>query len=318
MAKKSAQVTDAPLSADELFEQLLQISEPTAAGRTSLAWSILLRAATAEDYHVGLDFALEHDLLPMSAAVRSDLRGPVQNIYRVNESDGSQMVWIPPGPFVVGDEGHVVESPGFYLARHPVTNAQFQRFLNATGYSPEPDSEEHGTFLQHWSKGQIRRNQEQHPVVWVSALDALAYCRWAGLTLPTEWLWEKAARGSDGRVFPWGDVSPSPYFATIAARATSAVGSHPDIRTAYGCEDMVGNVSEWCLTTDRPLDARLPATLPNWDRTNAPETIIVRGGCFLRSSPASLRASHRRALSPLRRNQWVGFRPAQFVLGSDV
>ena len=86
-----------------------------------------------------------------------------------------------------------------------ITNAQFANFLAATGYTPHQEHPDNELFLQHWGEEGPPRGLEQHPVVWVSYLDAVAYCQWAGLTLPTEWLWEKAARGPDGRPYPWGD-----------------------------------------------------------------------------------------------------------------
>ena len=89
-------------------------------------------------------------------------------------------------------------------------------------------------------------------MVWVSYIDALPYCRWAGLTLPTEWLWEKAARGRDGRPYPWGNaLAVGGASANVRCDGHSPVGSYPRTRTAYGCEDMIGNVSEWCQMTRR-------------------------------------------------------------------
>src|SRR5205085_2466509 len=117
-------------------------------------------------------------------------------------------VWIPPGPFAVGPDRERAEAPGFSLARFPVTNAQFGRFLDKTAYQPPDGHPEPELFLAHWKGRRVPAAKQNHPVVWVSYIDALSYCRWAGLNLPTEWLWEKAARGADGRPYPWGDQPP--------------------------------------------------------------------------------------------------------------
>lgn len=176
-------------------------------------------------------------------------------------------------------------------------------------------------------------------MVFVSYIDSLHYCEWAGLSLPTEWLWEKAARGSDGRPYPWGDAVPTTNLGNIVRRGTRPVGSYPGTRTPYGCEDLIGNVSEWCLPCwerdfERFPGDRIAAERANdWEeayRTNRRYRVIelggldmpsdaleifavVRGGSFLRSAPRSLSAYHRRRLAIVRRNRWTGFRPASFL-----
>lgn len=239
-----------------------------------------------------------------------------------NPADGSEMIVIPAGPFLVGRDRLPAAAPAFSLARHPVTNAQFARFLEATGHRPDPAHPENGKFLSHWTRGRPPKALEQHPVTWVSLVDALAYLRWAGLTLPTEWFWEKAARGDDGRRFPWGDELPydrrrhrrtdPSTLVRVSADGTRAVGSYPRTRTPYGCEDLVGNVSEWCLTTPEGDYGRPPPDaapqLPIGEA--AAGRSVVRGACFLRTTERSLEAAGRRFLSMTRRNAWTGFRAA--------
>lgn len=291
------------------------------------AWQIILTGASKPDFAVILDYALEHGLVRPCEERTQARRGPSPSpVTWINPIDGSEMVWIPPGPFVVGKDRQPAESRGFSLARHPVTNAQFQRFLNATDYTP---SEEHpnkseltGTlednFLQHWSDAGPRKAQEQEPVVWVSYIDAMYYCQWAGLNLPTEWLWEKAARGSDGRLYPWGDSPPTvgSKLANVMGANICKVGSYSRTRSPHGCEDLIGNVSEWCIMLPEGTDfGRFPEGIP--DRTIPPEDkpihTIVRGSCYLRQDPLLMVSSHRRRLSVTRRNQWVGFRPACYL-----
>src|SRR5262249_31570755 len=141
-------------------------------------------------------------------------------------------------------------------------------------------------FLWHWSDGKCPAGREQHPVVNVSAIDALHYCAWAGLTLPTEWLWENAARGGDGRLYPWGDQHRGvEKLANVNSDDTSPIHSYPRTRTAYGCEDMIGNVSEWCLMTEADHDLRLPKAPPDIAQCLAEPNrhANVRGSCYLRS-----------------------------------
>ena len=230
------------------------------------------------------------------------------------------MIWIPPGPFVYGTDDKRATSGGYFLARYPITNQQFQQFLAATDYRPAAGDAERAKFLQSWpSSTSPPKGYERHPVVFVSLIDALHYCRWAGLTLPSEWLWEKAARGAEGRVYPWGDMPPWGSYrktyklAWVNENDTCPVGQYAGVRTPFGCEDMVGNVSEWCLPSDEPpgtetIGTDVDALLR--DGRLAP----VRGACYLRKVMSRMAAAHRRQLSPFRRNQWVGFRPA-FLLG---
>ena len=301
------------LSTEDLFAALDQVQAPSQFDRTLATWAVL-RQAKAEDYSVAVDYALEHDLLPMSSAAGHDARnGQIQTTYWVNDIDSSQMVWIAPGPFVVGEERQPAASEGFYLARYPVTNAQFRRFLDETGYTPAADDKSAEDFLKHWKLGAIPAGCENHPVVWVSLVDAVAYCHWAKLSLPTEWLWEKAARGPEGRNYPWGNNRPTKQLANMASEVTMPVDSYPRTRTPYGCEDLAGNASEWCLPSEAP--GAFPTELPEFDISEPAEPVVVRGGCFLRQRSNSLTGFHRRRLSPLRRNRWTGFRLAVYPQG---
>ncbi len=292
--------------------------EGDAAKRALRAWQLVTGAYGADDFPVVLDFALENGLVLSCEADRAQVRrgqAPMTALW-TNPLDGSQMVWIPAGRFVVGKEKKEATAPGFSLARFPVTNAQFGRFLEATDYQPHPDHPDNELFLSHAGEDDPFETREDHPVVWVSYLDALHYCKWAGLTLTTEWLWEKAARGADGRPCPWGErpikIEAARELTNVQSSGTCPVGAYPRTRSPYGCEDLLGNVSEWCQRTPGDDPGHVPAA---WPSVAPPvgETAVyaaVRGSCFLRSDPAHLTSWHRRRLSVARRNQWVGFRPA--------
>jgi len=281
------------------------------------AWKLIVRAFRHADFPVLLDFALEYGLVIGCEETTTKGRPGQGGQTRtwVNPLDDSEMVWIPSGPFVVGAKNKAAVSKGFSLARFPVTNVQFKRFLDETGYKPPVGHPTPELFLSHWTNGKVPKGKEDHPVVWVSYLDALHYCQWAGLSLPTEWQWEKAARGREGRPYPWGDQPSNKMIVkltNVRAKDTCPVGHFPRTRTAYGCEDMVGNVSEWCQPTAPEDWGFMPEAWPDLPAVSreAPGYAAVRGSCFLRLAFPSMRSWHRRRLSVTRRNQWVGFRPA--------
>jgi len=192
--------------ADTLLAELRGLTTEANAGqRVRRAWEIALEAVGNPDLGVLIDYAVDNGLVqPLPAGKRNWRAGPAQVQSWINPIDGSEMIWISPGPFYVGGERNRkrVEAPGFSLARHPVTNAQFARFLEQTEYVPPDSHPDAELFLSHWEDDAIEEGKENHPVVWVSYIDALHYCRWAGLTLPTEGYWEKAARRAEVRLYP--------------------------------------------------------------------------------------------------------------------
>ncbi len=209
--------------------------------------------------------ALALALLPKqdfwSAIVRYAAAFPNESLFaqlpRVLENLlGLPVVWIPPGPFIMGSDKardpqayddetpqHEVTLPGYWISRAPVTVAQFRAFVRESGYRWDGQGEKQGG--------------DDHPVVHVTWHDALAYCRWQArrtglaVTLPSEAEWEKAARGADGRIYPWGDKFDEGKCNSSegGVGTTSAVGRYsPQGDSPYGCVDMAGNVWEWCRT----------------------------------------------------------------------
>ncbi|MBK9094537.1 MAG: SUMF1/EgtB/PvdO family nonheme iron enzyme [Anaerolineae bacterium] len=126
----------------------------------------------------------------------------------------------------------------FRMSRAPVTNSQYKAFVDATHREPP----------SHWANGLMPADKENHPVVNVSWDDAQAFCQWAGVRLPTEQQWEKAARGTDGRAYPWGNQPPSGDLCNFnnIVGGTTPVGHYPKGASPYGLLDMAGNVFEWC------------------------------------------------------------------------
>ncbi|NEO85233.1 MAG: formylglycine-generating enzyme family protein [Spirulina sp. SIO3F2] len=175
---------------------------------------------------------------------------------------------------------------GFCLGRNLVTNAEYHAFVVTTEYrEPGITAEEYQTqgFLVHpysevepylWQQGQYPEGEAEYPVVLVSVQDAIAYAEWKGqqdgytYRLPTAKEWEKAARGTDGQYFPWGNdwQDDATNWAQEGEYHTSAIAAYPLSRSTYGVEDMAGNVFEW--TSTRTLKAGRPAAMLkgcSWD-----------------------------------------------------
>jgi formylglycine-generating enzyme required for sulfatase activity len=154
-----------------------------------------------------------------------------------NPKDGKEMVRVPAGKFLYGDDKKEMELPEFLIDKAPVTNAEYARFVAETGHKPP----------EHWKGKTPPKKIADHPVVNVSWDDATAYAGWAGGRLPTEQEWEKAARGTDGREYPWGDWAEVYCNSQEAGNGgTTPVGKYsPQGDSPYGCVDMAGNVWEW-------------------------------------------------------------------------
>lgn len=173
------------------------------------------------------------------------------------------MITIPAGPFLMAsrtegwrpDKLKKVLLDGFLIDRTEVTIGAYARFLDATGYRP-PMVQEPWAQPYNWLDGQPPEGYLDHPVTLINWFDAVAYCTWAGKRLPTNAEWEKAAFGTDGRRFPWGNAwqplrcnggrRESPWYDISDGYETTApVGSYPRGRSPYGVEDMFGNAWEW-------------------------------------------------------------------------
>lgn len=185
------------------------------------------------------------------------------------------MVFVPAAEVTLGSEQDFDDNPlhtariaPFFIDVHPVSNAEYARFVSAAGHRVP----------KLWMDGAPPPGDENHPVVWLSWFDASAYAEWAGKRLPTEDEWEYAARGCDGREYPWGtDFSPERCNCRATGLGgTSPLGSFADGVSPFGCHDMSGNVWEW---------------VASW-REEARQQRVLRGGAW-GSGPLSVRACFR-------------------------
>jgi formylglycine-generating enzyme required for sulfatase activity len=221
------------------------------------------------------------------------------------------MALVPAGEFTMGsnladDEkpAHRVYLNAFYMDKYEVTVGQYAKYLEVTDMEEPPD----------WHI----MNQSQHqkrPVVNVDWEDAVMYCKWAGKRMPTEAEWEKAARGTDGRIYPWGNEAPTRLHANYGRKewnnhlALVPVGSFEEGKSPYGIYDMAGNAWEWVSDWyDFDYYKSSPRRNPIGPATG--ESKVVRGGSWL-YVPEFLRSAHRFAAQPTNRHFGYGFRCAK-------
>lgn len=240
------------------------------------------------------------------------------------------MVDVPAGPFTMGrDDGPPDERPAhtvvvgpYKIDRYPVTNAQFTVFLEESGHTnsrgerlfdhDDPDAR----VRQYGDRWLPDPGYHDHPVIEVSWAGARDYCQSRGKRLPTEAEWEKAARGTDGRLYPWGNEAPTPARAQYGAgwNQTAPVEAHPSGASPYGVQGLAGNAWEWVSSQYRPYPYRDD---DGRESTAAGPVRVTRGGGH-DSTPERITATHRgQGLSrnPRSGHHNIGFRCAKSVTG---
>ena len=256
-----------------------------------------------------------------------------------------KMIWIPEGSFLMGNTGseqytfadelhqRSINLSGYFVGKYEVTRGDYRKFIEAGGYSnPAYWSSEgwkwkhnrtqpqYWDAVQDWETGNFTQT-DSHPVSGISYYEAEAFCKWAGGHLPTEAQWEKAARwtGSHPNIYPWGDVwdaekcnnidDDNPAGGGSGMNQTTPVGSYPDGASPYGCQDMAGNVWEWCMDWySNKYYSQSPANDPQGPESGSYR--VLRGGGW-REGGYGMRCTYRRGEGPY--NGWVdlGFRVAR-------
>ena len=240
-------------------------------------------------------------------------------------SDGAKMVLVSAGPFEMGSEAdvdraspiHTVTLDDYYFDQYEVTNAQYAAFLNEQGNQSEGDEPWHRVSLnrerihERGGSWQIESGYGNYPVMVVSWYGAQSYCAWRGDRLPTEAEWEKAARGDDGREYPWGNESPSESLlnSDFTEGDIVPVGSYPDGASPYGVYDMAGNVWEWVADWhDADFYGNSPDANPSGPSLG--ELKVLRGGAWP-SVSSNVRSAYRSGGRPLYAVNEIGFRCAR-------
>lgn len=232
-------------------------------------------------------------------------------------------------------KGGSVDLPAFWIDRTEVTNDMFQSFTSQAGYKTDEERSGYSAVNgqpqpvagANWRSPQGPGSSiaalGNHPVVQINWYGASAYCKWVGGRLPSEAEWEKAARGSDGRIWPWGNTPPSEHTVNAADknlpfpqsrkdqndgyRYTAPVGSYPAGDSPYGLADMAGNAWEWTRSVYRnypynPADGREIA-----DQPASGDKVVMRGGSWF-DDYGSLRSTLRYAGIPIGSSDSIGFR----------
>ena len=252
---------------------------------------------------------------------------------RVKLPAHDEMVRIPAGEFLMGSDkkidknSYLAEFPqrkvyldAYEIDKYEVTTVQFLKFVLATNREPLIDWQYDG--------GNFQETMANHPVMHVSWFDAEAYCKWAGKRLPTSAEWEKAARGEDGRIYPWGNQAAGLSRANFGRTGLSgpvrdrperlllyppivSVDKYENSVSPYGLYQMAGNVAEW---TQDWYDPKYYKAAPNRN-PKGPETgtqKAFRGGGWIDSTP-SVRPAQRNGTDPETKMNWLGFRCARDV-----
>ncbi|HET6371125.1 MAG TPA: formylglycine-generating enzyme family protein [Nitrospiria bacterium] len=246
------------------------------------------------------------ETLGLSRVRRTEGKGGLDHIIE------QRMIQIPAGSFIMGDDHfkktagprHTVTLPAYEIDEFDVTNAQYRTFIAASGHPSPP----------YWIGQNYPPGKANHPVTFVTWFDANAYCQWVGKRLPSEAEWEKAARGTDGRVYPWGDKQEvkRANVPPLGLGDTTPVDAFKGGRSPYGLYDMSGNVFQWTNDWFLPYPGNTTPH-PNYGE----KLKVLRGGSFYDCSyyrcGISFQTYNRIALSPTTRAISAGFRCAKTI-----
>jgi hypothetical protein len=246
---------------------------------------------------------IERALISISEAARLQLNSELT--VSPTGAQRMQMVFVPPGEFIMGN--NTVYLDAFWIDKTEVTNAMYARCVES-GQCSAPSSNISRTRDSYYGNAQF----DHYPAIFVSWVDASNYCTWAGGRLPTEAEWEKAARGTDGRQYPWGEADPQGFdgLLNFQAQDTTQVGIFPNGASPYGALDMAGNVSEWVADwLNLEYYNNPPASNPLGPDLG--QYRVWRGGSWANTSLERIRTYSRTGNLPTDSSGGIGFRCAR-------
>ncbi len=321
----TVEVAASPIPTLDLLEYTVQSGDTCS--EIAQAFSVsLAEIAALNDLppNCGVIYAGQKLLIPQASGVTT--RTPAAEVLatpptpvaiQIAAEDGMELVLVPEGEFWMGSPDadaaagkeekplHAVYLRAYWIDRVEVTNAMYARCV-AAGACGRPEKVQSSSRPSYYDNPAFA----DYPVVYVSWNDANDYCRWANRRLPSEAEWEKAARGTDGRAYPWGEAAPTARLANFNRQVgdTSRVGSYPAGSSPFGVLDMAGNVAEWVQDWYRENYYTLSPSINPLGPTEG-EFRVLRGGSWYNLAPA-MRAAFRLWNYPDLRSDTVGFRCA--------
>jgi serine/threonine-protein kinase len=292
---------------------VLQLRDRTR--RTARSWPGLLIGIAVLSVLLGTPMGLRWSL----AATAST---GAQSASTASANDEVELVLIPAGEFTMGHKDSYdtlpvrrMNLPAFYIDKYEVTNKRYKRFIDATGYKvPWSQDPAVAAYAWNWQKRMYPEGKGDDPVVLINWEDARAFCAWAGKTIPSEAQWEKAARGANGKSYPWGNAWEAAKANTSESgvKQTAPAGSFKADVSEYGVNDLAGNVSEWVEEWFAPYPGNPMTNYEERDKYK-----ILRGGSWDYAHSIA-NGYHRQYALPQSQMAAIGFRCVKAADGAGA
>ncbi len=269
---------------------------------------------------LGRDVAETAELPAHQPSEHAPALSPAEKVWRFrNSRDGTVLAFVPEGDFLAGKDGFRVHLHPYYLALTCVTNTQYARFLterrpNSTKLASWINLRQTAAIYKEGSACEVDPEKADLPAVWITWEGAAAYCKWAGLRLPSELEWEKGAKGVDGRLYPWGDEWENgrslPAVGERKPEEITSVWAHPTACSPYRLYQMIGNVYEWNADWYEQ-DAYQRYARGDLRPPRHGEHKVLRGGPWRFGTPVHLRTEYRKSTVWRAGTSLCGFRCAK-------